>query len=469
MFAFNYSYQSLNNIQIHTTGCDLCIHDGRKFANLLPEDEKAIVFNTCSVFVERETENRILLQLLNKAYPEYKLYVLGCDVNNNPERYKVYNNVYTNEKVNALINKNFKKDKVYSDSDIIYLKIQDGCRHNCSFCIINKLRNNPFSLPYKEILNNLILEIGNRKEVKVQIAGTELTNYYDKETGYRISDVLMHLIRDIPSIKQLVMTSIDPASSEIENIIKVIVQYPNILVPHLNLAVQSGNDYILKQMKRRHTIERVRAISKLAKENRISLGWDIIVGFPGETDEMYIDTLNLVKELKPLTRTMFKYSPRKGTPAYEMLNQIPEDIKEYRLNRLIDVVNEGICKASNEYKNNYLKYINDTLTDKSKHVGLNNESLNKALIEYTNVKLDILNEDELATFIRSGKRESILHINYDLSRKLECDIYINFIKTYLKTPKLVIHVPDSYDIDNNEFEKHYPCIVRKRARTIIII
>ena len=162
------------------------------------------------------------------------------------------------------------------------------------------MRNNPFSLPYREIVNNLRLEIGDRKEVKVQVAGTELTNYYDKETGYRISDVLEHLVEEFPEIIQLALTSIDPASNEIEKIMRIIDKNRDRLIPHLNLAVQSGNDYILKMMKRRHDVQRIREVHALGDKYNIGLGWDIIVGFPGETEEYFMDTVNLIRELKPL-------------------------------------------------------------------------------------------------------------------------------------------------------------------------
>lgn len=468
MFTFNYAYQELGDIQIHTTGCDLSIHDGRKFAATLPIGEKAMVFNTCSVFVERETENRILLRILRKAYPEYKLYVLGCDVNNNPSNYVEYDNVYRNEVVSDIINRHFVEDRVESRNDIVYLKIQDGCRHNCTFCIINQLRNNPFSLPYREIVNNLRLEIGDRKEVKVQVAGTELTNYYDKETGYRISDVLEHLVEEFPEIIQLALTSIDPASNEIEKIMRIIDKNRDRLIPHLNLAVQSGNDYILKMMKRRHDVQRIREVHALGDKYDIGLGWDIIVGFPGETEEYFMDTVNLIRELKPLTRTMFAYSPRKGTPAYEMKEQIQNIVKQERLCRVVEEVNACILEASDARLSAYRKYIDERFNDAKQ--GMDVDMLSRVMFNgMEHVELDLFDEDMFANWLRYGDKSKLVYINYDLERALETDIYVNFIKGFVKGSRIAIRFPKEYDIDNHPFKDNFPCIVRKKSNIVIIV
>lgn len=472
MFTFNYAYQYTNNIEVHTTGCDLCVYDGRKFANTLDSNEKAIVFNTCSVFKEREVENRLLLSLLSKVYPEYKLYVLGCDVNNNPQNYEKYENRYYNYEVSEIINKHFEKDDI-NDNDVIYLKIQDGCRHKCSFCIINKLRNRPFSLPYKEILNNLRLEINGRSRVKLQIAGTELTNYYDKESGYRISDVLVHILSDCPEVCQISLTSIDPASSEVENIMKVINANRDRLIPHLNLAVQSGSDYILDKMKRRHSVDRIREVHELAYIYNIGLGWDIIVGFPEETEERYNETVALVKELRPLTRTIFAYSPRKGTESYLNPNQIPDNIKQYRLKEVTNIINgiidEEYKKQSSLYFN-YVRYINEGLLIDTYHKGIDIKRVYEYVLDTENsIDLDIYDEDKLADFVRKKDTSKVIHIRYDSIKQLEGNIYINFLKTYLPDIKLIVHFDKDFNVDVDEFTSHYPCIYIKKINSIVII
>lgn len=459
MLTYNYEYQYLNNIQIHTTGCNLCIYDARKFANTLPKDENAIIFNTCSVFKERERENQLLLNLLSVAFPNHKLYVLGCDVNNNPSSYNNFNNVYTNEEIREIIETHFYKDDVVSDNDIIFLKIQDGCKNKCAFCIINQLRKYPHSLPYKEIINNLRLQIKDKNNIKLELSGTELCDYYDKELNYKISDVIKGIIKEFPEISRITLTSLEPASSEIENIIDIMAEYNNILIPHINLATQSGSDTILKLMRRRHNISRIKEIHNYANKKNVSVGWDIIVGFPNETEELFNETIELIKELKPLTNTIFAYSPRKGTIAYNMDNQIPEYIKQERVKILNNIINEYA-------KNDLLKYNNYNLYKKGDMIEhQHKKSDKKALLEALNngVKeyyLDIFNINEFAKFIQNTDVDYIVHINYDINKSLDCDIYINFLKEYYKNIKMVIHMPKDYD-NVLEYENHFNVVIVK--------
>ena len=356
-FLSNYHYNIINNIQIHTTGCELCISDAYKFANTLPEKEKAIIVNTCSFLEQREKENDLLLNLLSKSYSDYKFYILGCDVNNNKSKYNNFENVLTNEEVSNIIETHISKYECNIISNKIYLKIQDGCRNKCSFCIINQLRKIPHSLPYDEIINTLKLQVKNNKNIIVELAGTEICNYYDPKYKYKISDILREIIKEIPNISQIILPSLDPASLEVENIIKFIDENRDKMVSFIHLAVQSGSDTILNRMKRRHNVERIKHIHHLAFQKNIGIGWDIIVGFPTETDELFNETVNLIKELKPISRTIFEYSPRKGTEAYNMSNQIDDETKHKRVSIIKQIINEN--KLNNTLKKQYDIYIDD--------------------------------------------------------------------------------------------------------------
>ena len=462
MFTFNYHYQQYGNIHIHTTGCELSICDAKKFANTLPKDEKAIVFNTCSFLAERELENKLLLDLLVEAFPEYKLYILGCDVTNNPTNYNKYSGlVYNNDQVNEIVNPITNTD-IKDNENTIYLKIQDGCRYQCSFCIINKLRNKPYSVPYKNIIETLYNEIGDRKKVSVQLAGTELTNYYDKDNGFRIYDVLNNLIQDVPEIETLTMTSLDPSSPDIEKILEVVNIHRNKILPYLNLAVQSGSNTILEKMKRRHNVNRVREIHQMANINNIGLGWDIIVGFPGETEELFAETVNLIKELKPLTKTVFSYSPRKGTVAYNMPCQISDDIKKTRLKHIIKLINGFMVDENidNHMKDVYNIYNRENLINSDINIRSNKKRVCEMLFNgYTEMEIDIFNITDFAQFVKRPNKNCILSIKYDIMRPLESNIYINFLKEYFKDILLVVYIPKDYDIDVTEFEKYFHCVV----------
>lgn len=457
---FNYMYQKLDNIQIHTTGCELCVSDARKFAATLSKTENTIVFNTCSFLAEREYENHLLLNLLYYIYPEYKIYVLGCDINNNKDKYSTFTNLYTNEEIHNCI-QDIKEEQIESEDPSLCLKIQDGCRHNCSFCIINQLRNNPYSISYKQLKKT----IENSVFTHLKLVGTELTTYYDKETGYKLPELLLKIIKDFPQIKQISLGSLDPASTIIEKIIEIVATYRNVFIQHLNLSVQSGNNYILKQMKRRHTVERIRYLHLFANKFNVSLGWDIIVGFPGETDEMYNDTLKLVKELKPLTQSIFKYSPRKGTSAFEMSNQIPEEIKIKRYDILKQLIFDHIEQISK--KNNKCIAYNQYIAENEKKQSLNiNKHTLFMLLENNaeHVELDVFNMLDFSKVIfkSTETKNFIINTYYDKNRDLEFKIYINFLKEFLKGIPVVVYVKNIKDIiDIKAFESTYNCVVCK--------
>lgn len=454
MFNVNYTYQNIGDtIQIHTTGCDIAVYDARKFANTLPKDEKAIVYYACSVFNEREVENKLILELLSSAYPEYKIYVLGCDVQNNKEEYSKFCNQYNIYQVLDAI-PTIDTDDVVNIDDVIPIKVQDGCMWNCSYCIIGKLRNKPFSLPYSEIVKNLNLELQNKSSLNIEICGTEITAYHDKFTGYNITQLLENIIKDFPQINRLTIGSLDPGSSEIENIIDIISNHPSIMIPHIHLATQSGSDTMLKMMRRRHNISRVKEITDYAKSKNISVGWDIIVGFPGETEELFQETLQTIRELKPYSHTLYKYSARKGTEAYNMSNHISEELKEERYNivrNLLDTMEreEVIAKSFEIYSDS----LGDAREKSSQEMNLTYREL---LQTYNNIFLDMFNLKDMVNFIRQEEDNSIVHVKFNNDKPFESAVYINFIKTYKRGQSLFVHFQDNNEKYINDLKINYP-------------
>lgn len=459
MHIFNYLYQHINdNIQIHTNGCDICIYDARKFANTLPKNEKAIVYNTCSVFGVRELENNLILNLLHTAFPDHKLYVLGCDVNNNPENYQKYDNVYPNEEVQKAIETDNIEDSVQTNEPLIYIKVQDGCPHNCSFCIINKLRSKPYSVPYRRIVETVTQQV--TQDSRVEIAGTELTCYFDEETGYNLVDMLTHLIEDVPNIGRITLTSIDPHPALTKDLIKLVGLHRDKFVPHLVLAVQSGSDKILKLMNRRHTVAEVRELHKLADFYKVSLGWDIIVGFPGETELEFLETYNLMSELQPLTQTIFAYSPREGTPAFDMPYQVSDIEKEKRLILLKDKMKGYATKAHTDF-DPYAEYTEE-LTRYEQLEYIKGKVANLLLSDdYTVHYVNLNKVDEIAEVIKNPKPTDIISVNFEPKNALKHEIYINFFKEFIPDVPVVVHMPASYQENVEEFEKVYHCKVMR--------
>lgn len=452
MFWSNYKFNQYNNIQIHTTGCELCVFDAQKFASTLNENDKAIIINTCSFIKQREMENKLLLNILTNTFNDYKFYILGCDVKNNPDIYKNYT-TYDNEQLRNILNNNLNNKCNYEDKDAIFLKIQDGCSHRCSFCIINKLRGNPYSLPYSLIVQNLKNEIKNNKKIIVELDGTELCNYYDKTLNYKITDVLENLIKDFPEIEKITISSLDPASSEIEKIIKFISNHKDKMVNHIHLSVQSGSDSVLKDMRRRHNVQRVKDIHQLALKNNISIGWDIIVGFPTETEEYFNETISLIKELKPLTQTIFIYSPRKNTESY-LLKDLPENIKKERFNIVQNLVLENIKNCDSK---SYKEYINN-----SKNIKNTKKQLYENLINETEeIWLDIKNMNQLSNIIKNREHSYIINIKYNVNKEFEIFFIINFLKEYMENVSIILHINETFKENIQEFETKCGCIIKR--------
>ena len=464
MQVYNYLAQKVNgNIQIHTTGCELCISDACKFASTINPDEKAIVFGTCSFIEDRERENEIILRLLKKAYPDHKVYVIGCDVDYKSEKFtEVADVLLKNKEVREIINCRESNEMVITENDMdscIYVKVQDGCSHKCTFCIINQLRNEPYSVPYDIIVDDVKKQMAEKGTTKIALAGTELTTYYDKEKGYHLTDMLEHLIQDVPEIERIIMNAFDPQPKETENMIRLVAKYPKIFVPHMLLATQSGCDTILKAMGRRHNVERLRYLHKVADECGVTLGWDVIVGFPGETEELFMETYNLMKELHPFSQTLFMYSAREGTPAASMPDQVPEEIKAERLKRITELKYENACKYKDSFKN-YVDYTEEELFFNQ----CTNNKLNAIKIlqdeNGEEMYLDMFDDDAVVKFILNPPENTVVHVKFDTEREIESGIMINLFKHLAQRVPLVVHIPKDFDYDVKFFEKCYQCIIK---------
>ena len=154
---------------------------------------------------------------------------------------------------------------------------------------------------------------------------------------FLLSDLCKKLLNDVPEIRRLRLSSMDPASPQIYKIIDLIHENPR-MMPHLHLSMQSGSDNILRAMHRRHTNAMVREIVRHA--DGITFSWDIICGFPGETDELFNETMQLAIDTKPIKIHAFPFSPRPGTPAATMPNQVAKSTAKQRVK---NIVNAAMC------------------------------------------------------------------------------------------------------------------------------
>jgi threonylcarbamoyladenosine tRNA methylthiotransferase MtaB len=199
-----------------------------------------------------------------------------------------------------------------------FVQIQNGCDHRCTFCIIPFGRGNSRSVPMGTAVAQ-VRALVERGHPEIVLTGVDLTSYgADLEGAPKLGQLTRQILREVPELKRLRISSVD--SIEVDRDLLDVIASDERLMPHLHLSLQSGDDLILKRMKRRHS--RQQAIDFCAQVRRlrpdITLGADIIAGFPTETEDMFTRSLDLVAECDLTFLHVFPYSPRPGTPASRM-------------------------------------------------------------------------------------------------------------------------------------------------------
>ena len=214
-----------------------------------------------------------------------------------------------------------------------FVQVQNGCDHRCTFCIIPFGRGNSRSMPMQAaVVHVRALVEGGHPEIV--LTGVDLTSYgADLPGAPKLGQLVRQILRDVPELKRLRISSVD--SIEVDRDLLDVIATDERLMPHLHLSLQSGDDLILKRMKRRHS--RQQAIDFCAQLRRlrpdITFGADIIAGFPTETEAMLMRSLDLVEECDLTLLHVFPYSPRPGTPAARM-PQVEVGLVKERAGRL---------------------------------------------------------------------------------------------------------------------------------------
>jgi threonylcarbamoyladenosine tRNA methylthiotransferase MtaB len=214
-----------------------------------------------------------------------------------------------------------------------FVQVQNGCDHRCTFCIIPFGRGNSRSVPMGAVVDQVraLVEAGH---AEIVLTGVDLTSYgADLPSGTRLGGLVKQILRHVPEMRRLRISSIDSIEAD-RDLLDVIANEER-LMPHLHLSLQSGDDMILKRMKRRHS--RRDAIDFCAQVRRlrpdVAFGADIIAGFPTETDDMFARSLDLVAECDLTFLHVFPYSSRPGTPAARM-QPVAAEVIRYRARQL---------------------------------------------------------------------------------------------------------------------------------------
>jgi threonylcarbamoyladenosine tRNA methylthiotransferase MtaB len=221
------------------------------------------------------------------------------------------------------------------------VQVQNGCDHRCTFCIIPYGRGNSRSVPMGAVVDQVRALVA-RGHTEIVLTGVDLTSYGADLPGTpKLGLLTKQILRHVPELKRLRISSIDQV--EVDTDLLDVIADEERLMPHLHLSLQSGDDLILKRMKRRHA--RADAVDFCAQVRRlrpeIALGADIIAGFPTETDEMFARSQDLVEECGLTFLHVFPYSKRPGTPAARMPQVSGEKIRE-RARRLRAVAESAL-------------------------------------------------------------------------------------------------------------------------------
>jgi len=332
------------------------------------------IINTCTVTNMSDRKSRQMLRREKENNKNVIVVAVGCyaqvaknELNKIPEIDLVLGN---NEKVNIVkyvedyINENENNNEIedvmqsrlFSDfGDITFtektravVKIQDGCDRFCSYCIIPYARGRVRSRKPESIISE-ITKIAEKDIKEVVITGIHIASYgKDFKEEYKLIDLLEE-INKIDGIERIRLGSIEPlliTDEFVERLKKL-----DKICHHFHLSLQSGCDETLKRMNRRYTTEQFKEIVRLLRNaySDVNLTTDIIVGFPGETDEEFNKTYQFLKEIKFYKMHVFKYSPRKGTKAAVMPNQINGDIKEERSKKLIELSDRNEIEYNKSY------------------------------------------------------------------------------------------------------------------------
>ena len=359
-----------NNVNVINLGCRLNIYEGEVIKSLTKENKlnNYTIINSCSVTEEAEKKVRYEIRKAKKNFPEKKIIVTGCAAQIDPKKYaaleevdlvignkeKLEKKTWSNLSTTNLIQvRDIFKDNKLSNNIVekfegksrAYIEIQQGCDHRCTFCIIPFGRGNNRSVPVGIIVDRIKTLVNNGYN-EVVFTGVDITDYGKDLPGKpNLFQLIKRVLNLIPNLQQLRLTSLDCA--EINDDFWPLLEEKR-LMPHFHLSLQAGNNLILKRMKRRHTREQVIEFCKKVRSlrNDVVFGADIIAGFPTETEKMFQESLDIIKECNLTHLHIFPYSIRNNTPAAKM-PQVPRNIIKERA--------KALRKAGNEQMQKYLR------------------------------------------------------------------------------------------------------------------
>ena len=348
---------------IHTFGCKVKIYESEYVINLMQahgyrkvdfEDEADIyIINTCSVTNEADKKDRKLIHTTRNNHKDKILIVMGCFSQLNPDAIDadiILGNKHKSKIIELIKEYQDKKEKIIKVEDIsdtnfedmyinrfiehtrAFVKIQDGCNAFCAYCTIPYARGNLRSKKFSKVIEE-VSELVNNGYKEIVLTGIH-TGRYGKEQNTNLENLLRELVK-IKGIFRIRLSSIE--INEITDGIIDLIKNNNVMAKHLHIPLQSGSNEILSLMNRKYKkeyfIDRIDYIRKEIPD--ISITTDLIVGFPGETEDNFKETMDTLRKIKFTKIHTFPYSKRNGTVAATMPNQVDGSIKKCRVKEVI--------------------------------------------------------------------------------------------------------------------------------------
>ena len=408
----------MKKVAFYTLGCKVNQYETEAMLELFEKEgyEKAetedyadvYVINTCTVTHMSDRKSRQYIRRMKKKNPDAIIAVVGCYSQVSPEE------ILSIDEVNLVMGTNDRKKiveevkkidasrKVSTVDDIMkvkafeeieinktngktraFMKIQDGCDRYCSYCIIPYARGRVRSRDLESIVKE-VENLASNGYKEVVLTGIHVASYGKdiKDSDIKLLDVIKQ-INDIEGIERIRLSSVEPILFTDEFVEAVSTM--DKVCPHYHLSLQSGCDETLKRKKRRYTTEEYKAIVDRLRAAipNVSITTDVIVGFPGETNEEFDKTYEFLKDIELTHMHVFKYSPRKGTPAATMENQVDPSTKHDRSEKLLQLNEENFNKFGQKMLDKEFNVLFEQKVGDNKYEGLT-ENYVKVIVESDN-------------------------------------------------------------------------------------
>ena len=392
------------------------------------DDADVYVINTCSVTSVGDRKSRQMVRRIRRAHPEAVIAVAGCYAQLAPEVFEAMGDVDVivghqnrtqivqyveeakksdkplNEVVDIMKVKTFENMSVDPEGEVktrAFIKVQEGCDNYCTFCIIPYARGRLKSRKQEDAVEE-IKRLVDRGYREIVLTGIHLGNYgKDLHDGTSLSTLVSELVQ-IPGLLRIRLGSIESVELS-EELIQIIREEPKVC-RHLHLPIQSGSDSVLRGMNRHYRLPQYKKLIAELREKipGLALTTDLIVGFPGETEANFKETLETLKEIRFSGIHVFPYSQRTGTPAATYPNQVSNEVKKDRVHRVqalekeialdyrSQFMGQVVHVLAEEIKNGYF----EGLTDEYIRVSIKNSDIERG--HMYPVKIDTITEDGLA-------------------------------------------------------------------------